>query len=219
MAHKIDAEKCIGCGECVAVCSNAVHALSVTEHSLDRERCTLCGKCIKACPNGALRQSVSLLDKDGLLKLVEKQKRLYGDKAGITFSGGEPTLQGEELLRLLEGVEIHTAIETCGYTSEALFRKIVDRMDYIMYDIKLADDSQHRRYTGVSNALILKNFEYLQSSGKLFTVRTPLIPNITDTQENLAMIQKIVGDGAWEKLPYNPLAPVKYAWIGKEYSL
>ena len=86
-------------------------------------------------------------------------------------------------------------------------------------DIKLADGDQHKKYTGVDNAQILKNAEYLKNSGIPHTFRTPLIPNITDTEENLSAIEKIVSGSQWEKLPYNTLAGAKYASVGRKFEL
>ena len=140
---------------------------------------------------------------------------------GITLSGGEPLLQADfcaELLNLLKG-KIHTAIETSGYAKQEDFKKVVDLCDFVYMDIKLADSEQHKKYTGVGNEIILENAEYLKNSGIPHTFRTPLIHNITDTEENLPAIEKIVGESSWEKLPYNTLAGAKYASVGREFKL
>ena len=50
-------------------------------------------------------------------------------------------------------------------------------------------------------------------------IRTPLIPGITDTDENLSTIRQLIGDSPWEQLPYNPLAGAKYPMLGMEYLL
>lgn len=128
-------------------------------------------------------------------------------------------MQGEALLRLISSSDIHTAIETCGYAEEALFREVVKAVDYVMFDLKLASETMHKKYTGVSNGVILKNLEILKNSGTPFIIRTPLIPGITDTKANLNALSVLVGNDDWEKLEYNPLTPAKYARIGKEYPL
>ena len=87
-----------------------------------------------------------------------------------------------------------------------------------MMDIKLADPEAHRRYTGVDNAPILRNFELLRQSGKPYLVRVPLIPDVTDTPENLAKIATVVGDSPVELLPYNRMAGAKYASVGKTFT-
>ena len=86
-------------------------------------------------------------------------------------------------------------------------------------DIKLADDELHKKYTGISNSQILENFTTLRKSGKPYLIRTPLIPNITDTRENLDAIKEIIGDSHWEQLPYNKMAGAKYKMLGMSYEL
>jgi len=86
-------------------------------------------------------------------------------------------------------------------------------------DIKLADPAAHKTYTGVSNEKILENLRILQQSGKPYILRTPLIPGITDTRENLDAIRQIIGDATWEQLPYNALAGAKYKMLNMEYTL
>ena len=84
-------------------------------------------------------------------------------------------------------------------------------------DIKLADSKLHKKYTGVPNELILKNYEILKNSSKEYKIRTPLIPDITDTEENLLKVSKIIGNSKWEKLPYNNMAGAKYKMLGMEF--
>lgn len=210
-------QKCIRCGQC-AICPQGVHSFA-QGHSVDRTKCCTCGKCVDECPTGALSLSVRTLEKEEFFRLVERQNRLYGERGGITFTGGEPLLQGEEILDFLNGVKIHTAIETCGYADEEMFARVISRMDYVMFDVKLADEREHIKYTGVSNKRILKNLEILRKSGKPYLLRTPLIDGITNTDENLAAIKEIVKDSPWETLAYNPLTPAKYERIGKVFEI
>ena len=87
-----------------------------------------------------------------------------------------------------------------------------------MMDLKLIDPVLHRRYCGVDNAPILRNFEILRQSGKPYLVRVPLIPGITDTDENLREIAALVGDSPVELLPYNRMAGAKYPSVGKTFT-
>lgn len=210
-----DRARCIGCGLC-AVCPNGAHSFE-NGHAIDRRKCTGCGKCVAACPAKALSLSSRDMTDEEFREIVARQKRVMGDIGGITFSGGEPLLQGEEVIRLVKGLGVHTAIETCGHAAEELFRGVIESVDYVMFDIKLADSDRHRRYTGVGNETILRNLEILRQSGKPFLLRTPMIPGITDTEENLNAVRGIVGDDPWEKLPFNPLTGAKYERIGLEY--
>ena len=114
---------------------------------------------------------------------------------------------------------IHKAIQTSGYADEDTYKKVIDKFDYIMQDIKLIDCEAHKLYTGVNNEKILKNIEYLKHSGKEFIFRVPMIPNITDTKENLDAIAKLTEGYNVEYIPYNTLAGAKYEMLGMEYKV
>ena len=114
---------------------------------------------------------------------------------------------------------IHKAIQTSGYADEETYKRVISKFDYIMQDIKLIDENEHIKYTGVSNKKILKNIEWLKQSGKEFVFRVPLIPDITDTKENLNAIKELTNGYNVEYLPYNTMAGVKYKMLGKEYTL
>ncbi|MBQ8371601.1 MAG: glycyl-radical enzyme activating protein [Clostridia bacterium] len=212
-----DRDACIGCRFCDC-CGRGVHTFT-PEHIIHRTDCVSCFECVGACPTGALSPSVRVLGREDFHRTVEKHIRLFGREGGITFSGGEPLLQADGILSMLDGVDIHTAIETSGYADEEVFCRVIERMDLVMLDLKLADDGTHRRYTGVSNEKILRNLDNLRHSGKPFILRTPMIPNITDTEENLSALSKIVGSDPWERLPYNKLTPAKYERLGLDFSL
>jgi pyruvate formate lyase activating enzyme len=158
---------------------------------------------------------------DELLPMLLEDKAFYDNSGGgVTLSGGEPLMQGAfcaEVLSLLKG-QIHTAIETSGYAKSEIFQQVVSLCDFVYMDLKLADEAQHKAYTGVSNKQILENAQWLKESGIPHVFRTPLIPGITDTEENLEAIAAIVGDHAWEKLAYNSLAGAKYASVGRTFA-
>ena len=212
-----DGEKCIGCGRCANACLHGVHQIAGGAHSLRRDACTACGACATLCPTGAATIPMRELTTPELFAIAERQRRLCGEDGGITFSGGEPLLYTDELVALIPQLGVHVAIETCGYADGDRFERLVSAADYVMMDLKLADDAEHRRYTGVSNHPILENLARLRASGKPFLLRTPLIPGITDTEENLARIEAIVGRDPWERLPYNPMAKAKHARLGLLY--
>ena len=121
------------------------------------------------------------------------------------------------MIKLLDGYDL--CIETSGFAKSEVFRSVTDKLDFVIMDIKLADSALHKKYTGIPNEQIIENFRYLKSSGKPHIIRTPLIPGITDTEDNLLKIKGIIGDSAWEKLPYNALAGAKYKMLGMEYKL
>jgi len=195
---------CTGCGVCRKGCSHP--------------ECQPFGRCLHICPNGVLSVSGREITVDELVRKIKRNALLFDGDGGVTFSGGEPLMQPEFLMEVLDRLNgISCAIETSGYAPRVVFEQVVGRMQMVYMDIKLADDTQHRRYTGVSNAPILENLTYLRQSGIPSVIRTPLIPGITDSQANLDAIKVLIGDLPHELLPYNALAGAKYGMLDMEY--
>ena len=199
--------RCINCKNCQRECSH--------------EECRPFGRCIHACPENCLEIAGREVTAKELATELKASAEVLGDSfGGFTFSGGEPLAQPEFLLQLIEELKgFHLCIETSGFVDSEVFKRVIDKLDLIIMDIKLADSNLHKKYTGVSNELILKNFEILKNSGKPYIIRTPLIPNITDNRKNLDDIKTIIGDSVWEKLPYNIMAGAKYKMLGMEFIL
>lgn len=198
---------CSHCGRCRIPC--------------DHPECRPFDRCIHACVNGCLTVSGEVVSAkelaERLLKHADLLKLMGG---GITISGGEPMLQAEFVCELAERLgSVHKAIQTSGFAKPDVYRKVINHFDYVMQDIKLVDRQEHIRYTGVSNELILQNAAWLKQSEKQFVFRVPLIPGITDTEENLRAVSEIVGDCRTELLPYNEFAGAKYSMVGMEYTL
>jgi len=196
---------CLDCGRCRQPCQHP--------------ECEGLGRCLHACPMGLVEELGREWDAPSLAARVMRDADLFESSGGgVTLSGGEPLLQHEFAAELLRLLPVHKAIETSGFASGEVFRRIIGLVDYVMMDLKLIDPELHRRYCGADNAPILKNFEILRESGKPYLIRVPLIPDITDTPENLAKIATVVGDSPVELLPYNRMAGAKYPSVGKTFT-
>lgn len=198
---------CVHCGRCKIKCKH--------------EECKPFDRCIHACPNGCISVSGREIENDALAKMIISNAEILKTmNGGVTFSGGEPLMQADFVCSVSDSLSgMHCAIQTSGYAEFETYRKVISRMDYIMQDIKLADNDMHIRYTGVSNEKILKNIDWLKKSGKKFVLRVPQIPGITDTEENLKAIKRIAEGVNLELLPYNKLAGAKYEMLGMKYPL
>ncbi len=197
--------RCLHCNACKQTCNHP--------------ECKPFRRCIYACPENLLSvagRDVTVKElSEELKKSAEPLGNMFG---GFTFSGGESLMQSEFLLELCEELkDYNLCIETSGYAESNIFENVIKKLNFIIMDIKLADNELHKKYTGVSNDLILKNFEILNKSGKPYIIRTPLIPNITDTKENLSAIKEIIGDSTWEHIPYNTMTGAKYKNLGLDY--
>ena len=198
---------CVHCGRCLLPCSH--------------QECTPFHRCIHACPNGCLSVAGKSISSSALAGILSENAALLKSlQGGVTFSGGEPLMQADFVCETAAKIpQIHKAIQTSGYDELAVYQRVIAQMDYVMQDIKLFDSKAHRRHTGVDNKTIRKNIDWLLHSGKDFVFRIPLIPNITDTKENLSAIAQWIGASPVELLPYNVLAGAKYPMAGMSFSL
>lgn len=200
--------RCISCGKCGQKCQH--------------EECQPFGRCLHVCPFGNLSVAGKMWSVEDLAKRLLEDRDVFGADGGVTFSGGEPLMQHDfvcEAARLLKSAGIHLAIETSSFASEEVYRRTVALFDYVMADLKLFDCGMHEMYTGVKNDRILDNLRWLIQSGKAFVTRVPLIPGITDTEENLNAISDFVGDSPVELLSYNNMAGAKYESVGREFGM
>ncbi len=225
-SKKIDAElwwnkeECIDDGACIEVCPKSAISRN-NPYFIDRNICDLCFKCVDVCPSKALRRVGQRKSVDDIISEIMKYKPFFDTSGGgITLSGGEPTLPIEftsTLLKRLRQAGIHTLLETSGSFDLSKFNEVIlPYVDLIYFDIKFIDSSKHEYYCGVNNERILNNFIELHrnaASGNFEILpRTPLIPQITDTKENIRDIAAFYNKYAVNKaavLPNNP------AWILK----
>ncbi|MEI7832052.1 MAG: glycyl-radical enzyme activating protein [bacterium] len=217
-------DRCIGCGVCVGVCTNHAHELRDGNHLIKRELCTACGRCCEYCPQHALAIKGYPISVETLVNKARRMKPFFTHSGGgITLTGGEVTGQADfaaEVLKRCRAEGIHTAIETSGACNWEALSQVVAHADLILYDLKLIDDTAHRYWVGASNQIILANAVRL--AGHNLQVCVPLIPGITDTEENLAGIFAFMhsaGLATVALLPYNPSAAAKYEWIGQQYEI
>jgi len=144
-------------------------------------------------------------------------------RGGVTFSGGEPMAQVDFLVALLTRCrenQLHTAIDTCGYARWDEFEQVRDMVDLFLFDLKPMDEHSHQRLTGVSNATIHENLRRLADHGEDIVIRLPLIPEITDTEENWGAVASFLRSmpalRRIDLLPYNMLGEDKADRFGMD---
>ena len=134
------------------------------------------------------------------------QDRIFYDESGggVTFSGGEPMLQEAFLADTLKECRkqgIHTTLDTSGYASQDAMAEIAGLVDLFLYDVKIINEDLHIKYTGVSNKQILENLKFLYTSGNNVILRFPVIPGITDTNENIRDMKEFINKELIKKHP------------------
>ena len=129
---------------------------------------------------------------------------------GVTFSGGEPLMQPDFLLALLNqcrALNIHTAVDTSCYAEPEIAESVAERADLFLCDLKHMDNEMHERFTGVGNKLILDNIRLISQADKKIVIRIPIIPGFNDNPENIEASGKFAaslsGVGRIDILPFN----------------
>lgn len=218
--------RCIQCGTCVALCKNRGFQKKADKIVIDPTAEENWDQLIYECPAGAIEMDSQEKTVEDIMTEIRKDAVFYQYGGGVTLSGGEPLLQSrfsQELLKCCKEEGIHTAVESALYVPQGTLDMVIPYLDMAYADMKLIDDGMHQKYVGVSNQKIKENIKYLLTSSikENVIIRTPMIPGITATKENIqgigAFISTIYPDVHYEILNYNPLAEAKYHLIDKEY--
>ena len=168
------------------------------------------------------------IEVDKLVDTLLKDMHFYEESGGgVTFSGGEPLMQSEGLLQLLEACKIHgihTTVDTSGYASREQFERILPVTDLFLYDLKHMDPALHKEHTGVDNGPILSNARYLVEQGMQVIFRIPVIPGINTTEPEISAMVKFLSERADSMsevhlLPYHRIAENKYRKLKMEQQM
>jgi pyruvate formate lyase activating enzyme len=219
--------RCVRCGNCIAICPNHAIAFSEGATTTDPTLCELCLKCAQVCCADAREVVGRSVTPEEIMVEIKKDVAFYDESGGgVTFSGGEPLMQPAFLLELLEAcgqLDIHRAVDTSGHASRELLLKVAGQTDLFLYDLKHMDPEIHRKYTGVSNEVILENLTHLSAAGAIICVRLPLIPGVNDDWSNVentgAFVAKLNHVTRIDVLPYHDAMRSKYKRFGWGYRL
>jgi pyruvate formate lyase activating enzyme len=219
--------RCIRCGACLAACEQGAISQNGDLILTDDDKCILCGACVEVCFSEAREIVGREMTVPQAMAEIERDVAFYDESGGgVTFSGGEPLMQPEFLLALLQAckqAEFHTTLDTCGFAPWQTLDTVREYIDLFLYDLKLLDDARHRQFTGVSNEAILGNLKALSQEGHTIILRVPIIPGINDDITNLrqiaefaAMLPHLAG---LDLLPYHTIASDKYDRLARVYEL
>lgn len=161
-----------------------------------------------------------------LLNEVLKDKDYYDTSGGgVTFSGGEATLQVNFLIefsKLLKKENINIVLETSGYCNTENFIKICKEIDEIFFDIKLLNNELCYIYTKGKLDIILKNLYEIDKLNKPITFRCPIIGNVNDNENHIKDIiqlaKKINNLKEIHLLPYNELTKNSYERLNLSFN-
>lgn len=161
-----------------------------------------------------------------IVKMAVSQKPFFGRRGGVTFSGGEPTVQAKALSPIFDRLHeegINICLDTNGGIWNSDVEELLGKTDLVLLDMKQINPERHMNLTGRSNEQTLMTAQWLEEHEKSFWLRYVLVPGISDFEEdiralgehfrNYKMLQRI------EILPYHTLGIHKYESLGQEYQL
>lgn len=218
--------KCIHCNTCVHLAKNGGVTEVDGKIKLDISKVENWHHIIDSCPAVALTMDSTEMTSQEVVEEACKDAPFFKYGGGVTLSGGEPLFQHEFAIEILKGLKeknITTTIETASHIPMPIYKEAMKYIDYVYADLKIMDSDLHKKYTGVDNTRIVQNLKWLLMSEKKENViiRTPLIPGMTATEENIAGIAKFISglypEVKYEILNYNPLAQAKYDMVDKEF--
>lgn len=219
-------EHCIGCGECIEVCPQQALSPGLEGGILrNRALCTACRRCVDVCPALAHETTGWQTDVEAVMVEIKKDLLFYDTSGGgVTFSGGEPLLQADFLLALLQAcgrLQIHRTVDTTGFTATEILLKVAQQTDLFLYDLKHMDNNRHTACTGVGNELILTNLTALCQAGHAVRVRIPLIGGFNDNEGNMRQTAEFLaalpGIEGIDVLPYHSIGRAKYRKLNIVY--
>jgi pyruvate formate lyase activating enzyme len=220
-------EACSTCGSCVNTCQRGAHKIVEAVHVYDRTLCDQCGECTDTCLYEALKLAGQVVTVERVMETVRRDRLFYEQSGGgLTITGGEPMLQPEFTLGLLQAARaegFHTCLDTSGWASQHAFEQVLPFVDLFLFDYKATDPVAHKTLTGVSNELILANLDFLARQSASIRLRCPLIPGVNDTPEHLkgiaALHRRYPGLEGIDLMPYHNVGNSKYERYGLENPL
>ena len=166
---------------------------------------------------------------EALLAKIRRYKPYFlAGGGGVTFSGGEPLLQSEEIVklgRLLMEEGIGYALDTSGCVPlSASVREAVELADALILDIKFPTEEDYRRYAGGSLSAVLDFLSFLVEQRKRITLRTVIVPDLNDTEAAMDVYLTVLAPylshvDRYELLPFHTMGFFKYEKLGIENPL
>jgi pyruvate formate lyase activating enzyme len=203
--------RCNNCGVCVSSCPVGALELKAGVVSWDASRCTGCDSCLAHCPSKSSPKAVYMT----VDEVMEKISKVRPFISGITVSGGECTLQKDFLIELFKEAHklgLTAFVDTNGSMDFSVEQELTDAFDKVMLDIKSYDEEEHIRLTGMSNIVVIKNAKYLAGLGKLYEVRTVIVPDLLNNHYNVDKISRLLAqlDGGikYKLISFRPMGVI-----------
>ena len=162
-------------------------------------------------------------------EIVHRAKRglpYYGNDGGVTFSGGEPLLQGKFLLEAIEALKaegIKSAIDTSGTYIDEDSEDVIRAADMVLLDIKHIDPAKFEELTGREQGPLFRLIDIVNRLNKPIWIRQVIIPGFNDNADYIEALNEFIRGiktvKKVELLGYHNMAENKYERLGIKYRL
>lgn len=185
-------------------------------------RCIYCHN-----PDSWAVESNECITVEKTVHIAKRGKPYYGKEGGVTFSGGEPLMQGQfltEAMKALKKEDINTVIDTSGTWIDEFTKEAIEQSQLLLLDIKHTDPEQFKKITGVEQERLLQIIELANNAEKQVWVRQVIVPGLNDTEENILQLKRFTEEKIkhlykTELLGYHNMAIEKWDKLGIPYKL
>lgn len=170
----------------------------------------------------------SLEKVEDVVKRVKRYKPIFdASGGGLTISGGEALFQTAFTRRVLKEVHdagIHTTIDTSGFLGARVRDEDLDNIDLVLLDVKAGDEKTYKEVTRRQLQPTIDFGDRLSAANKPVWIRFVVVPDLTDSPENVQNVANIVA--RWpnnvervEVLPFHNMGADKWRELGYPYTL
>lgn len=202
---------------------------SSSKWAIDRSKCEICPdfSCVRLWHHPAFEYVGKEIPLAEIVERAQQYRPLFGRDGGVTFGGGEPTLQANQLLLAIKALRkkgIHTAIETNASTAD--FQKFVGLVDLLICDLKCISNDMHLHWMDADNQLVLQNLMSMANKQSQLIIRIPYVKGMNDGKEEMEKLRMFLYDLALQReylkvevLRQHHMGEPKYAALDIEYPM
>jgi len=202
---------------------------STNKWGIDRIKCVKCKgvPCVNVWHHPAFERVGKEVPISEIVGCAQRYRPLFGRYGGVTFGGGEPTLQANQLLFAVKALRqkgIHTAMETNAGTPDV--QKFVGLVDLLICDLKCISSDKHLQWMEADNRQVLQNLQSMARKQSQLIIRIPFVKGMNDSKEEIEKLRMFLYDLTRQRkylqvevLRQHHLGEPKYAALGKEYPM
>lgn len=221
-----DKKRCKNFGDCILAKSQAITKNNDSGININRKQIRHPENLRNICPSKALTVAGEKKSVQELITEIQKDMLFFRDEGGVTLSGGEPLLQGDDLISLLKDLKakkININMETTLHADRKKIKECIGLVDTFLVDLKHLDKEKFKEFTQGDVELVLGNFDMIAESDAEVIVRIPVIPGFNHSEETIfEMIDYVAMHKKIKEihfLPYHDYGIEKYKMLGIKYTM